>query len=192
MSSILPTREERADGFRRWARESIDRGVGYIGVSKALDISKGALQNLLAGGVPQEETLARMESAAPHLGLKPNGIADESGMGTVRSPEMERRLDAIESAHANNPAMRMMERENLAAVYRAEALRVEARAAEIRAVAINGAERASEVRAVALRTAEEGAKERAAGLGSPAAPREAFEYVPPPAAKKGRRGRSGK
>jgi hypothetical protein len=84
---------------------------------------------------------------------------------------MERRLDEIDRQHPGDAHMRMLERETLAAVYRAEAMRVAERAAEIRASAIRDAEKASASRADAMRVAEPGAQIRAlASTRDPLAP----------------------
>lgn len=96
--------------------------------------------------------------------------------GVDYGPEFERRMDAIDQEHRESPSMRMLERENLAATYRARAMQLAEQAAVIRADAIRVAERASEARAEALKDAERGSAERrsatlaAGAVGTPLPP----------------------
>lgn len=92
-------------------------------------------------------------------GYAPPAAADLAAIGNP-SAQFERRMDEISAKHPDDPYLRMLERENLAAAYRADAVRLAEQAAVIRAEAIRSAERASELRAEAMGVAEREASGR--------------------------------
>jgi hypothetical protein len=60
VSSLPPSREERANRIRPRVTELAER-LTWAKAAELLGVSKGAIQNILAGSTPQERILASME-----------------------------------------------------------------------------------------------------------------------------------
>jgi predicted nucleic acid-binding Zn-ribbon protein len=161
-STPFQTREERAEGVREWVGDVVKK-LKLRGAADVIGISVGAIRNLLDDNKkPHERTLKRLEAAMIRY-EKEQAVAEVSTANAQngRSADLESRLDQIAAEHRNNPYLRMLERENLLAVYLAHAIDRAERAAEIRAGAIKEAERGSSVRAEAVRDAERASAARA-------------------------------
>lgn len=149
--TILPSPADRAQSVRDWAQDAVDRKVGIRRVAEALGVSKGAVESLLRGGMPQDDTLRRMEEALAAMAPTPTpeANADKPPPYDGERLGIRERLEQLQREAAGDLVKLMHAADAMAALLRAEQGVIDARAAETRTAASRDAENVARLRMLA-------------------------------------------